>query len=177
MRGPLMLLPLLLAGCSCQPDPPDAAVDEQAGQTVVRAAPAHADAPDRTAEAAAADARSGRLSADEVRPADVVRSYVTSLTQPDRRASDVFWLHPPAPGAAGDGALRALREVRTLRVTTGRPMPRDGGEPAALLEVPVDIRVETDAGRLRFSGWYRLVPDPERKQWKLHAASVQPVLD
>lgn len=177
MRGPLMLLPLLLAGCSCQPDPPDAAAAGQEAPRVGRSTPVSADTPERRAEAPAPDPSVGAVAAAAMRPSEVVRGYVISLLHDDRRASDAYWLHAPAPTAAGDGALRALRDVRTLRVATGRPVARNGGEPATLIEVPVTVRVVTDAGHLRYSGWYRLVPDPERQQWKLHAASVQPVLD
>ena len=177
MRGPLLLLPLLLAGCSCQPDPPHPGrLDRPAPDALASASSADETASTDPVQAPGA-ADTAAVAAGAAPPSDVVRTYVTSLPTADRGVSSGFWLHPSAAGSAGDGALRALRDVRTLRVSTGQPVARDERHPSALIEVPVEIRVQTDQSRLHFRGWYRLVPDAEGAQWKLQAASVRPVLE
>lgn len=179
MRRPLMLLPLLLAGCSCQPDPPHADPVERGGPVTATAtaAPQAHDSADDTAVAAAPERAASAVAEGAERPSEVVRAYVTSLSSANRSVSDGYWLHAPSAASAGDGALRALQDVRALRVASGRPVPRDNREPSELIEVPVEVRVETAQGRLHFRGWYRLVPDADRLVWKLQSASVQPVLD
>ncbi len=110
-------------------------------------------------------------------PGGVVRDYAVQLLKRDTTAADAAWRVPPAPGRADDAALRELRDVLTLRVDTQSPLARDQQQPSQLIEVPVRVRAVTATGTLRYTGWYRLVPDTDRNVWLIHSASLQPVLD
>lgn len=110
-------------------------------------------------------------------PGGVVRHYAVKLLKRDTTAADAAWMVPPPPGRADDAALRELRDVLTLRVDTQSPLARDQQQPSHLIEVPVRVRAVTSTGTLRYTGWYRLVPDTARNAWLIHSASLQPVLD
>jgi len=110
-------------------------------------------------------------------PGGVVRDYAVQLLKRDTTAADAAWRVPPPPGRADDAALRELRDVLTLRVDTQSPLARDQQQPSHLIEVPVRVRAVTSTGTLRYTGWYRLVPDTTRNAWLIHSASLQPVLD
>lgn len=176
MRGALLLLPLLMAGCSCHRDPTTAEAEASASAAAREDAATKPPAPGADG-GMAASAGTEAVTPGALPPAQVVRAYVSALPAGDRQRLDRYWLHPPAGRSADDATLRALQNIVTLRVQTDRPVPRDDLRPSRLIEVPVDIRVVTADSRLRFRGWYRVVPDSQGQQWKLHAAQVQPVLD
>jgi len=110
-------------------------------------------------------------------PGSVVRSYASQLPRHDRALLDASWQMPPPAGRADDAALRELNDIITLRVNTGTAVARDQQHPSRLIEVPVRVRAVTGQGTLHYTGWYRLVPDPEGTAWLIQSAHVQPVLD
>lgn len=174
MRGAGWLFPMLMLLGACQraADAPPAADVAVAGQ------PADA-ASAGTSEVGDADALPllAAVAADAPDPGAVVRAYAGHLLRRDFEKADASWMVAPPPGRADDAALRALRDVRDLRISTEPPQARDQQRPTHLIEVPVRVRVLTATTTLRYSGWYRLVPDPRRSGWLIQAARLQPVLD
>jgi hypothetical protein len=172
----LLLLPLLFAGCSCQPEPVAQDAPAQASPT---AAALPAAAPDAAAGESLGAVAVPELSAvapgatDEVA---TVHEYIYSLLGKDRSASDAYWTGGSAGTRPDDQLLRAIPELRNLRVKTSAPIARDDKEPSHLLEVPVNIRAMTGEGTLTFTGWYRLQPRPDASGWEIHSASLQPVM-
>ncbi|WP_421568674.1 hypothetical protein [Stenotrophomonas sp. PD6] len=178
MRRAVFLLPLLFAGCSCQPDP-------LAERTPAGAAPATSVAaePARETPAPSAEAQSvppSELSAvapGAIDESATVHAYVFTLLGDDRAASDAYWTGGHTAPRADDAVLRTIPDLRSLRVKTSTPIARDDKKPSHLLEVPVSIRAMTGNGTLNFEGWYRLQPKPDGSGWEIHSASLQPTLD
>jgi hypothetical protein len=174
MRVAGWLFPMLILLGACQRTaevPPAAAV---AGiEQPAAAAPAGTSAVERTDALPLLAA----VAADAPDPGAVVRTYAGHLLRRELDKADASWMIAPRPGRADDAALRALRDVRDLRVTTEPPLPRDQQHPTHLVEVPVRVRVLTSTSTLRYNGWYRLVPDPQRSAWLIQSANLQPALD
>lgn len=175
MRRVCWLLPLLLMGCSCQraPEPEPATPAPPVDVSRSNGSPSdpterHVDAPLPLLSAVSAGAE---------HPGTVIHGYVGQLLRRDFAAADAAWRTAPRGMRADDAVLRALQDVVALRVNTGSPVARDTRQPSHLIEVPVQVRATTGAGTLRYSGWYRLVPDPEGRAWQIQSAQVQPVLD
>ncbi len=169
MRRLYWLLPLLMVACSCQRAP-----------VAEPAADAGTKSPTPPSAAAVADVPLDALSAVVAGAADpgtVVRDYLSRLPGGDAAALDAVWQVPPPAGRADDAALRGLRDIISLRVNTGTAVARDQQHPSRLIEVPVRVRVATVGGTLRFTGWYRLVPDAGDSAWRIQSAQVHPVLD
>lgn len=181
MRRAVILLPLLLGGCSCERHPaadaPGAAAtaatagDEATGSTDVATVAPLAPAPLSAVAAGAED------------EGIVVRHYLNALARGDHAAADAFWSGGRTASHADDAVLRQLlsqpepSRVLSLRMDTEVPIARDQVQPSRLREVPVRIRVMTADGPLRYQGGYRLQPRPDASGWEIHGASVQPVLD
>ncbi|MEN5426115.1 hypothetical protein ABE522_07070 [Stenotrophomonas pennii] len=174
MRGAGWLFPMLMLLGACQraPDAAPAADGAVAGQPAA-AAPAATSAVER------ADALPllAAVAADAPDPGAVVRAYAGHLLRREFDKADANWMIAPPPGRADDAALRGLRGVRDLKINTDAPVPHDRQQPTHLIEVPVRIRVTTATTTLRYNGWYRLVPDPQRSAWLIQSANLQPVLD
>lgn len=177
MRRIVFLLPLLFAGCSCQPDPPPtdtpasaAAADPTASSA--EAAPAQGDGLATTAppvlSAVAADATTETIT---------VRNYIYALLGSDRKSADAFWSGGHTSARPDDAVLRNIPQLRNLRVDTDTPIARDTAQPSRLREVPVRIRAITAEGTFRYTGWYRLQPRPDGSGWEILSASLQPALD
>lgn len=175
MRRVVFLLPLLFAGCSCQPDPVG-----QVDAAVAEPPPAAADAPDAdTPGVALAEVPVAELS--PVAPGAVdetatVHEYIVSLLGSDRRASDAYWSGGTTGTRPDDAVLRSIPDLRNLRVKTRMPIARDNKQPSHLLEVPVNVRAMTGEGTLVFEGWYRLQPRPDASGWEIQSASLHPVV-
>jgi hypothetical protein len=181
MRRAVILLPLLLGGCSCERHP---AAD--APGAAATAATAVAEATGSTDAATVAPLGPAPLSAVAAGAEDegiVVRHYLNALARGDHAAADAFWSGGRTASHADDAALRQLlsqpepSRVLSLRMDTEVPIARDQAQPSRLREVPVRIRVMTADGPLRYQGGYRLQPRPDASGWEIHGASVQPVLD
>ncbi len=181
MRRAVILLPLLLGGCSCERHP---AAD--APGAAATAATAVAEATGSTDAATVAPLAPAPLSAVAAGAEDegiVVRHYLNALARGDHAAADAFWSGGRTASHADDAVLRQLlsqpepSRVLSLRMDTEVPIARDQAQPSRLREVPVRIRVMTADGPLRYQGGYRLQPRPDASGWEIHGASVQPVLD
>lgn len=174
MRVACWLFPMLmlLGGCQRTAEVPPAAAVAGIGQpaAATRVATSALDRTDALPLLAA-------VAAEAPDPGTVVRTYAGHLLRRELDKADASWMIAPRPGRADDAALRALRDVRDLRVTTEPPLPRDQQHPTHLVEVPVRVRVLTSTSTLRYNGWYRLVPDPQRSAWLIQSANLQPVLD
>lgn len=174
MRRVLLLLPLLFAGCSCQPepvviDPPGAATTDSVTEAAPPAAGTGAETPTLVPEASA-------VSPGALDETSTVHQYVVALLNQDRSIADAYWTGGrPAP-RPDDTVLREIPELRSLRVKTRTTVARDAEQPSRLLEVPVQIRAVTADGALTFEGWYRLQPRPDGSSWEIQSASIHPVL-
>lgn len=180
MRRAVLLLPLLiLHGCSCQEHPPVADPATPTDSTAAVAAPAAPD--DDTAQTPPAStpalAALSAVAADAPNEPTVIHRYVSALAQGDLATADAQWTGGSPGGHPDDAALRALPDFRGLRIKTSAPIALDTAEPSRLREVPVQIRVSTGTGTLRFEGWYRLQPRVDGSGWEIHGASIQPVLN
>lgn len=175
MRRAVLLLPLLLGGCSCQRDPAIA-------ESVAAAASAGAATDTPTADASAALAATpvdalAPLHAGVVNETITVRNYIGALLRGEKAEADGYWRSAPGSGA-DDAALRLLPQMQSIRVDTDTPIARDSELPSRLREVPVRFRATTaENGVLRYQGWYRLVPAADGSRWLIQSASIQPVLD
>ncbi len=183
MRRAVILLPLLLAGCSCERHP---AADAPGAAATAASGTAGAEAADSTDAAIVAPLAPAPLSAVAAGAEDegiVVRHYLNALARGDHAAADAFWSGGRTASHADDAVLRQLlsqpepSRVLSLRMDTEVPIARDQAQPSRLREVPVRIRVMTADGPLRYQGGYRLQPRPDASGWEIHGASLQPVLD
>lgn len=177
----LLAVAMLLAACQRPPDSPAPVVPEQSDDAAPaptarsRATAQHA--PDPGAIPAPGDAADAAVAAAALSPGQVVRRYVNAVLHRDAAAIDRLWQLPTGGGRpADDAALHALQQVRSLRVTAGTPVPRDGEHPSRLLEVPVRIQAVTANGRFLYRGWYRLVPADDGG-WLIQSAQLQPALE
>ena len=174
MRRAMLLLPLLFAGCSCQPDP--VAVDPPAAAATDSAAEAAPPTAGNDGQAPAPAPEPSAVSPGALDEASTVHQYVVALLNPDRSIADAYWTGGrPAP-RPDDTVLREIPELRSLRVKTRSPIPRDTEQPSRLLEVPVQVRAITADGALTFEGWYRLQPRPDGSSWEIQSASIHPIL-
>jgi len=183
MRRAVILLPLLLGGCSCERHP---ATDAPGAAATAASGTAGAEAAGSTDAATVAPLAPAPLSAVAAGAEDegiVVRHYLNALARGDHAAADAFWSGGRTASHADDAVLRQLlsqpepSRVLSLRMDTEVPIARDQAQPSRLREVPVRIRVMTADGPLRYQGGYRLQPRPDASGWEIHGASLQPVLD
>jgi len=183
MRRAVILLPLLLGGCSCERHP---AADAPGAAATAASGTAGAEATGSTGAATVAPLGPAPLSAVAAGAENegiVVRHYLNALARGDHAAADAFWSGGRTASHADDAVLRQLlsqpepSRVLSLRMDTEVPIARDQAQPSRLREVPVRIRVMTADGPLRYQGGYRLQPRPDASGWEIHGASLQPVLD
>lgn len=178
MRGSLSwLLPLLLLGCSNPPPPAEPAASAPATPAASPAVPATQTAPADPAHNGV-DPLYAAVAADSDSPAMMLNRYVRDLLGGDQARSNAAWaVAPPDARRADDAALRALSGVRTLRLDSDVPLPRDEAQPPRLLEVPVQVRAVTAQGIFRYHGWYQVQPSADGQRWQIHSARLQPTLD
>lgn len=177
MRRIVFLLPLLFAGCSCQPDPapgetPASAVATDSAAASPQAAPAQGEG-----LAAMAPPVLSAVAPDAPSETITVRNYIYALLGSDRKRSDAFWSGGHTSARPDDAVLRTIPQLRNLRVDTDIPIARDTAQPSRLREVPVRIRAITADGTFHYNGWYRLQPRPDGSGWEILSASLQPALD
>ncbi|MBT2766234.1 hypothetical protein J7J08_01115 [Stenotrophomonas sp. ISL-67] len=176
MRRIVFLLPLLFAGCSCQPDPVASSAHEETEPTAT--APPGDDASPTAAELAnVATPVLSAVAPGAVDEGTTVRNYMYALLDSDRRASDAYWSGGRTSTRPDDAVLRDIQDLRNLRVDTDSPIARDTAQPSRLREVPVRVRAITATGTFRVQGWYRLQPRPDGSGWEILSASLQPALD
>ena len=177
MRRVVFLLPLLFAGCSCQPDP--AATQTPAGTAATDPAAASAETTPAQGEGLATIAPPvlSAVAPDAPSETITVRNYIYALLGSDRKSSDAFWSGGHTSARPDDAVLRSIPQLRNLRVDTDIPIARDTAQPSRLREVPVRIRAITAEGTFHYTGWYRLQPRPDGSGWEILGASLQPALE
>lgn len=177
MRRVVFLLPLLFAGCSCQPDPAADGDRSAAAPTDVSAAAPDASPSGQDGIAAMAPPALSAVAADAPSETTTVRNYVIALLGSDRSASDAYWSGGTTGARPDDAVLRTIPQLRNLRVDADPPVARDTAQPSRLREVPVRIRAITAEGTFNYHGWYRLQPRPDASGWEIQSASLQPTLN
>jgi hypothetical protein len=176
MRRILFLLPLLMAGCSCQPESSRAPAGNPAPSEMPESDPS--DPPMATGSIADDSdvAASRSVAAGALDEGAVVRKYLYALLGSDRTTSDSYWRGGSTGSRPDDQVLRVLPQLKSLRVDTAQPVARDTEQPSRLREVPVKVRALTAEGTLHYQGWYRLEPRADGSGWEITGASLQPVL-
>ncbi|WP_367345310.1 hypothetical protein [Stenotrophomonas bentonitica] len=176
MRRVVFLLPLLFAGCSCQPDPVADAGHAATAAPDTASAPPAADAPAAGEVAAIPVPELSAVAPGAVDETTTVHQYVVALLNTDRSVADAYWSGGrPAPHA-DDAVLRSIPDLRSLRVKTRLAVARDTEQPSRLIEVPVSVRAMTGDGPLTYEGWYRLQPRADKSGWEIQSASIHPVM-
>ncbi|MHC1652824.1 hypothetical protein ACODUL_05945 [Stenotrophomonas maltophilia] len=180
MRRILFLIaPLLVLGCSRPAAQPDPVPTPTAASTLAQARSlAGTDTNAAPLQSPTIEPLFAAVADDAERPSVMLNRYLMALLNRDRSASDAAWALPPAdPRHADDAVIRQLQGLRTLRMDSEVPLPRDGQQPPRLLEVPVRIRAVTAQGTFRFGGWYRVQPSPDGRTWQIQSAQLRPTLD
>ncbi len=172
-------LAIALMGCSRAPADAPASPDTAAGEADAPVATAPADdAKAGPLAAPAVDPLFGAVAAGSEAPAHMLNRYMLALLNGNRSNSDAAWTFAPAdPRHADDALLRELPDLRTLRLDSEPPLPRDRERPSRLLEVPVRVRASTGQGTFRFHGWYRVQPRADGQGWQIQSAKLEPTLD
>ena len=125
-----------------------------------------------TAEAAAA--RNARQRDAALQSAvDTLQRYLAALGADDKAKADAYWAGGRVPARSGEADLRALRDLRAVRIENGAPKALDSGPVPDALEIPVELRVSRgDAGQQRYAGWYRLRRGISGGRWEITSASI-----
>ncbi|WDS37390.1 hypothetical protein [Pseudoxanthomonas sp.] len=172
---PILLLSLLLGGCSCsrKPDP----------ETIIGTT---ATLPQATATADPAEAAVGQrqqaLRDEQNRnlrqAASMLHAYLGALASGNLETADAMWVGGKPPPAPDDAALRALGRY-SVRINTDAPRPLDPDVyPSRSLEIPVRLRMSDANGNVRnWDGWYRLRRRIGNDGWEISTASMQPRID
>jgi len=176
MRRSLMLLPLLLGGCSCQRAADDAGRSQAGTQSTAQSARDDARRSQQALRSATVAALQS-VDADADKPDRVIRNYVDALLKGSAQASDAFWSGGQRPPRADDDLLRDMRDIRAVRVDIEPPYALDPEQAPDLLQANVRVRVTSSEGVHRFSGYYRLQPAADGSAWQLYAVSLHAVLD
>lgn len=168
------LLALAFAGCSCQRH-----AGEADARTADPADAAGATAPQATASAAELQAQAlqqqrNRAYGDAV---DTLHRYLQRVGAGDREAADTFWGYQRMPRGSEEADLRALKNLRGLRIENQVPEPLDKEPVPELLRIPVDLRATLENGEnRRYKGWYRLRRNQVEQRWELTGVLVAATL-
>lgn len=176
MRLPIspLLVPALLAlgfvGCSCQRDSDrgsDAAPADAAA--VATDAPVAPD-PAEAQRAARLQQQRERAFTDAV---STLHGYLQRVGSGDQAGADKFWGYQRKPAGGEESDLRALRNLRGLRIENKVPEPLDQEPVPELLRIPVELRATLANGESRrYKGWYRLRRNQVEQRWELTGALV-----
>lgn len=102
-----------------------------------------------------------------------LQRYLAALGGDDRAAADAFWAGGKPPRDTHEADLRALHELRGLRIENGMPRALDSESVPLALEIPVELRAGfADAPLRRYRGWYRLRRAVDGR-WEITSASVE----
>jgi len=174
MRNWIIGLVALVGGCSCDrtPDaetsPAGIAAPVDASVHASPAIPVPLD-PAVVAAQAKATAASSAVSS--------VHAYLGAVAGKDWKRADAFWTGGKPPPRPDDHALRAVEDLRSMRINNDSPTFLDEEAPPRALEVPVTLRVRSEAGVSELKGWYRLRRRIDSEGWEITSASLQPTLD
>ena len=152
----------------------EAAVSNDAGATAP-ATPGHRTASPVTGKnrAALAERRRSEMRAS----VSVVHQYLQRVSKREFKEADELWAYRRSPAAGEESGLRALGDVRVMRIDNDPPVPMDEEPIPAAVEVPVRLLATfPDNRQARFSGYYRVRRNPVEGRWELIGASLQPVL-
>ena len=152
----------------------EAAVSNDAGATAP-ATPEHRSASPAAGKnrAALAERRRSEMRAS----VSVVHQYLQRVSKREFEQADELWAYRRSPAAGEESGLRALGDVRVMRIDNDPPVPMDEEPIPAAVEVPVRLLATfPDNRQARFSGYYRVRRNPVEGRWELIGASLQPVL-
>ncbi|QWF18413.1 hypothetical protein [Lysobacter capsici] len=167
------LLALSFAGCSCQRQPdPDASVAPPAAQT-----PDDAQTRAQAAAAQRAQAQSQQRLDAMTEAVDELHQYLQQLGSGKREQADKHWAYQRLPRGNEEADLRALDNLRAIRIENDTPKQLDQEAQPEMLEIPVDLRVSLQDGEnRRYKGWYRMKRNPVDRRWELIGVSIAVVL-
>lgn len=173
MRTMLSVVALLLiAGCSCQRNAEqsqeEAAVAEAATPKQEQVPLAQ---PDQPAETRPSE------KATYAQAASTLHSYLRVVAAKQWGEADGYWTGGKAPSQPGDASVRAVPDLRSMRIQNGSPKPLDQESPARSIEIPVTLRVRETTGITEISGWYRMRRKVKEDGWEITSASLRPALD
>ena len=134
--------------------------------------------PDAASDAEAAKLRARIRRHDDALYAAVatLQRYLAALGGGDHAKADAFWVGKRPPADSHEADLRALKNLRGLRIENGTPKPLDSEPVPGALEIPVELRVSVEGSPLRrYRGWYRLRRAVADGQWEISSASVDAV--
>lgn len=173
-NGALVALLLCLSGCQChrEPDPPNEAEAPAAHAPAAANAASDTQAAQSRAEATA-QAHAAALAA----AVGTVHRYLTFLPGSSRAQADAMWSGGQPPPVPDDANLRQVADIASLRVNNDAPVALDREQPPRAVEVPVRLRLQTQHGERRYTGWYRLRTRVDGQGWEITSASLQPALD
>lgn len=167
----LVVVALPVAWYSCQRNP---GTEATVSTPVEASAPAVADTStnsDLQAVAAAATSAAAQAAVS------TLHAYLGALPGPDRSRADAYWAGTGPGQRPGDAALRAIADLRSMRIQNEPPLALDRQSPPGAYEIPVDLRLDTDTGPGRMTGSYRLRARVDGQGWEITSASLQPVMD
>lgn len=173
MRTMLSLVALLLiASCSCQRNA------EQSGEKKAMAettAPEQGQAP--PAQPIQPTETIPPEKATHAQAASTLHAYLRAIAAKQWGEADGYWTGGKAPSQPGDASVRAVQDLRSLRIQNGSPKPLDQESPARSIEIPVNLRIGKTTGITEINGWYRMRRKVRADDWEITSASLQPALD
>lgn len=173
-----LLIPALLAltfvGCSCQRQGPD---DKPADPP----APAATPAGDTSATSMAATLRAQEVerqrSESQLEAVNTLHEYLQQVGSGQREKAEKHWAYQRLPSGNEESDLRALKNLRGVRIENQAPKPLDSEPVPESLEIPVDLRVVLEDGESRrYKGWYRIRRNSVDRHWELTAVSIAATL-
>ena len=171
---------MLVASVACARDAeaPRAAREGGAVQDAATPAPTRPRPSDMSSEATAADAATRERRRAAMRESvSVVHQYLQRVSQREFEQADALWAYRRSPGPGEESGLRALGDVRVMRIDNDPPVALDDEPVPATVEVPVRLLATLpDNRQARFTGHYRVRRNPVEGRWELTGASLQPVL-
>lgn len=174
-----LLIPALLAltfvGCSCQRHAGDADGEVAAPQTAAPASPAGDAAPSQAELRAQATEKKRNQAMNEA--VDTLHRYLQRIGAGDTEAAAKFWGYQRSPRGNEESDLRALKNLRGLRIENETPEPLDKEPVPELLRIPVELRATLENGEnRRYKGWYRLRRNQVEQRWELTGVLVAATL-
>lgn len=129
------------------------------------------------ADAAARQALMQRRNDAMVDAASTLHHYLAALPG-DRAKADTFWAGGKPPSDSGESDLRALEDLRALRIQNRTPTALDSEPVPNSLQVPVELRaIVGNASMRHYRGWYRMRRAVADGGWEITSASIDVLPD